>query len=58
MLVGGLFLHFSPKKVDDWAETTFSTAPIVLQGLMFAMIVWVVSQVASADIQPFIYFQF
>jgi hypothetical protein len=56
--MGGLFLHFSPKKVDDWAETTFSTAPIVFQGLMFAMIVWVVSQVASADIQPFIYFQF
>lgn len=58
MLMGGLFLHFSPKKVDDWAENSFSTAPIVLQGLMFAMIVWVVSQVASADIQPFIYFQF
>ena len=44
--------HFSIAPFEN------STAPIVLQGLMFAMIVWVVSQVASADIQPFIYFQF
>ena len=32
--------------------------PIVAQVLLAACIVWIVMQVKSSDIQPFIYFQF
>ena len=58
MVLGGMILHFSPKKVDEWAENSFTSAPILIQGFSLAFICWIVSQVASADIQPFIYFQF
>ena len=39
-------------------DTLVSHAPLVLQIVMAAAMIWCVMQVKSSDIQPFIYFQF
>jgi len=57
-LIGGFALHFTP---DNWYEqlsTAFTRAPVVIQGLLLALLVVVFDQVATSDVVPFIYFQF
>ncbi len=59
LLLGiGYFLHFIPKDIEFKAETIIANAPIIVKALLFVMMVWLVVQVKSAEIQPFIYFQF
>ncbi len=58
LLAAGYLLHLLPDKVDDLARRAVTAAPVALQVLMVAAMVWCVMQVKSSDIQPFIYFQF
>jgi alginate O-acetyltransferase complex protein AlgI len=39
-------------------QKTFSTLPLVAKAVLLGLIYWVVYATASADTQPFIYFQF
>ncbi len=58
-LVGaGYLLHLLPGGVDAAARRFVVRAPLVLQVLLAAAMIWCVMQVKSSDIQPFIYFQF
>jgi len=54
----GLFLHFLPVKVDILAEKLVVKSPLLIKSLIIIIIIWIVIQVKSADVQPFIYFQF
>ena len=54
----GYLLHFVPAQVDQGAQAALTRAPLILKALALAMVVWIVVQVKSAQIQPFIYFQF
>lgn len=47
-----------PGRADRFAQRLVSHAPLVLQIVMAAAMIWCVMQVKSSDIQPFIYFQF
>ncbi len=54
----GYMLHLLPSSVDNWARRVVVASPLVVQIVMIAAMVWLVMQVKSSDIQPFIYFQF
>ncbi|MBQ8915828.1 MAG: MBOAT family protein [Alistipes sp.] len=54
----GYLLHFIPTRVDGWMRGLVSRAPMGVQVAMLVVVIWCVMQIKSADIQPFIYFQF
>lgn len=59
ILIGiGYLLHMLPAAVDAVAQRLVVHAPLVLQVVMAAAMIWCVMQIKSTEIQPFIYFQF
>jgi D-alanyl-lipoteichoic acid acyltransferase DltB (MBOAT superfamily) len=54
----GVVWHFVPVKTLAGLQKTFSTLPLVAKAVLLGLIYWVVYATASADTQPFIYFQF
>lgn len=58
LIAAGYLLHLLPARVDAAAQRLVTYAPLVLQILMAAAMIWCVMQIKSSDIQPFIYFQF
>ncbi|MBU0561901.1 MAG: MBOAT family protein [Bacteroidetes bacterium] len=58
LIVFGYVLHFLPRSLELKTADQLSKLPFVIQALVLALVIWVVAQVQSADLQPFIYFQF
>lgn len=58
LMVIGFILHFMPKSAEQKAQGIVSRSPLVIQALMLIIIIFIVVQVKSAGVQPFIYFQF
>ena len=59
MLIGaGYLLHLLPDAADRAARRLVVGAPLTMQVLLAAAMIWCVMQVKSSDVQPFIYFQF
>ena len=58
LILLGYALHMLPGLCEDWAKRVVTAMPLMAQVLLAACIVWIVMQVKSSDIQPFIYFQF
>ena len=58
LIVAGYFLHLMPGRVDTFMQRRVVAAPMVVQVVMAAALIWCVMQIKSSDIQPFIYFQF
>ena len=54
----GFFLHYLPDRAKDRMQRSLAAMPLVVQSLILAGMIWIVLQMQSADIQPFIYFQF
>ncbi len=57
-IAAGYALHFVPARIDERVRSGVTQAPMVLQVLLMAAMIWSVMQIKSSDIQPFIYFQF
>ncbi|MFZ6032090.1 MAG: MBOAT family O-acyltransferase [Melioribacter sp.] len=57
MALGFLF-HFLPSKLYDYSVTLVSRLPLAGKILLLTAAIWLAAQFKSADIQPFIYFQF
>ena len=59
MLMGiGYLLHFAP---DDWQDACcrgVARLPLLGKALLLVALIYLVIQIKSSDIQPFIYFQF
>ena len=58
LLAVGYLLHLMPARLDSFVQRTVTAAPMLLQVVMAAVLIWCVMQIKSSDIQPFIYFQF
>ncbi len=58
LIVFGYLTHFIPAKWNTLSENILSRAPVIAQSLALVFVIWLVIQVKSAEIQPFIYFQF
>ena len=54
----GFILHFLPTRTSDWMRRMVTRMPLPVQALLIIVIIYIVIQVKSSDIQPFIYFQF
>jgi D-alanyl-lipoteichoic acid acyltransferase DltB (MBOAT superfamily) len=54
----GYTLHFIPKSVDKMIQGLITKSHLVLQALVLAIMIIIVVQVQSAQLQPFIYFSF
>ncbi len=58
LMAAGYLFHWMPDSIEFSFEKLLRKTPIVLQSLMLAVVIWILFQARSADIQPFIYFQF
>ena len=59
LLIGiGFFLHFAPKSWEKWFQRTITASPLLVKALVITAVIILIMQIKSADIQPFIYFQF
>ena len=58
MMGVGYVTHFIPQRWQDRVCGAVMRSSLVGCALLLALIIWVVMQVKSANIQPFIYFQF
>ena len=58
LMVLGYLLHFSPKEWSNRTSKAMGYLPMPIQALVFIIVIWIVIQVKSSEVQPFIYFQF
>lgn len=54
----GFVLHFVPQRIEASCKRAFANLPAISYVIAITIMVWIVVQVKSSDIQPFIYFQF
>jgi D-alanyl-lipoteichoic acid acyltransferase DltB (MBOAT superfamily) len=54
----GYLLHIMPTRVELGYGAIFHRLPLAVKAFYLALFIWIVIQVANADVQPFIYFQF
>ena len=54
----GYLLHFITDGLTLRLETALARRSVVEQAVLLTLVIWLVIQVKSAEIQPFIYFQF
>ena len=58
LMASGFLLHWCPDSWQDACGRAVTRLPLVGQALLLVAVVYLVIQVKSSDIQPFIYFQF
>jgi len=58
LMVLGYILHFIPSDIENHAQELVIKSPFILKVAYLLGIVFIVIQIKSSDIQPFIYFQF
>lgn len=58
MMLLGYLTHFIPDRAQDWCIRLMERGSVVLCALLIAAVIYIVIQVKSSEIQPFIYFQF
>jgi len=57
LLIGYLF-HFLPDKLEKLTIKFVTVLPFIAKVILLVIVIWIAAQFKSADIQPFIYFQF
>lgn len=58
LILIGYILHFLPKSFEIKTQNILAKLPVFAQALLLAVMIFIAAQVRSADLQPFIYFQF
>lgn len=58
LLGAGYLLHMLPSRCDRWMQRLITAMPTIIQILLATGMIWLIMQIKSSDIQPFIYFQF
>ena len=58
LMILGFVLHFSPKEWSDRTRKAMGYLPLPVTALILVVVIWIVIQVKSSEVQPFIYFQF
>lgn len=54
----GFALHWCPDRWQNACSNTVTRMPLIMQALLIIIVIFIVIQIKSSDIQPFIYFQF
>ena len=58
LVVAGLIIHWLPTNLKRRYRITFAALPIPVMVIIICIVVFVLYQFVTADLQPFIYFQF
>ncbi len=58
LMLTGYFLHYIPRKWEDFCCNYVIRMPLAFKAIAIILIIVIVMQIKSAEIQPFIYFQF
>lgn len=58
LILLGYLLHLTPNRIDLKLETALTRSPLYVKSFVLAVVIWLVIQTKSSEIQPFIYFQF
>jgi len=58
VMLFAMIIHWLPTNIKDWYKNLFISMPNFAKIIIIIISVFVIYQVRSADIQPFIYFQF
>lgn len=58
LVVLGYMMHFTPQRIKDNLLTLVTNTPLIGKAALILLVTFIVIQVKSAEIQPFIYFQF
>lgn len=58
LILLGYLLHFASDRWEETARRKVANLPIWGMALVIVTVIWIVMQIKSAEIQPFIYFQF
>lgn len=58
LMAFGYLTHFIPDRWQEWFIRLVSRTNFIVDAILIAIVIWIVIQVKSSEIQPFIYFQF
>lgn len=58
LIIFGFILHFLPERLSKYCQKVITQSPLLCQALLITAVIYLIIQVKSSDIQPFIYFQF
>lgn len=58
LMILGYLLHFVPQQLETRVNDAVIRMPLVLQAVAITLLIILIFQIKSAEIQPFIYFQF
>lgn len=58
LILTGFIIHWLPNKAKHWYKGRFVLLPTYLKVIISILIIFLLAQFSSADLQPFIYFQF
>jgi alginate O-acetyltransferase complex protein AlgI len=58
LMILGYFLHLLPKSLENLGQNEVSRIPLIGKAALLVIVILLVIQVKSSEIQPFIYFQF
>ncbi len=58
LFLAGMIIHWLPERWKRWYRVNFALMPLWLMALVMVVAVFFLYQFVTADLQPFIYFQF
>lgn len=58
LIIIGFVSHFLPVKFTDRLQKAVTDLPLTGKIVLLVVVIWIAAQFKSADIQPFVYFQF
>lgn len=58
VIAGGYVIHWIPESAKELYRNWFATRPLPLMAVLTVVTIFLIYQAISADMQPFIYFQF
>lgn len=58
LMLLGYIMHFIPKNIENGFSNLIVKSPFVIKAAVLLILIFVIIQIKSSDIQPFIYFQF
>lgn len=58
LIVGAYLIHISPSSWGERLKIMYQNAPVVIQGIILALVIILVIQVRQSEIVPFIYLQY
>jgi hypothetical protein len=58
VMLAGYIIHWLPERTKEWYRSTFAALPLWAMVLACAAVVVAVYQTVTAEMVPFIYFQF